>query len=182
MELMANITEALAEVMSANPAGEVVLDTLEFRHPVFIDANGNPAPVRVVANHEDLDAVLESDAPLNPGQSVRFIGMPFQFAMPPMGEGQAPQVDIIVDGASSEMVAHLESAVTQTQQVEVTHRRFLASNPAAGPQDGDPLTLYIASAKATLTRVTLTATLTDIHNSPFPSDVYRPDVFVGLVR
>jgi len=179
---MASITEALAEVYAANPKGETVLDTLEFRHPTFIDDSGNPAPIRVVADYNDLTATLEPDAPLNAGQSVTFIAVAFQFAMPSMEEGQAPQVDIIVDGASGEMIAHLESAVTQTAQIEVTHRRFLASNPAAGPQDGEPLTLYIASAQVTLTRVTATATLTDIHNSPYPSDVYRPDVFPGLAR
>lgn len=179
---MATITEALAEVYASNPQDEVVLDTLELRHPSFIDDTGNPAPIRVVADYNDLTATLEADAPLSAGQSVTFIAMAFQFTLPSMEEGQAPQVDIVLDGASAEIIGHLESAVTQTAQIEVTHRRFLASNPAAGPQDGEPLTLYIASAKATLTQVTATATLTDINNCPFPSRVYRPDDFPGLVR
>ncbi|WP_186137329.1 DUF1833 family protein [Burkholderia gladioli] len=179
---MATMEEALAEVYAANPVGEVVLDTLEFRHPAFVDADGNAVPVRIVADFQDLFARLEADAPVNPGAMVTFTAVAISFVLPDMQEGQAPQVDVVVDGASREMIAHLENAVTQTQQVEMTHRRYLASNPASGPQDGEPLTLYIASAKATLTRVTLTATLTDIHNSQFPSDVYRPDVFPGLVR
>lgn len=179
---MATMTEALAVVLASNLREEIVLGTLEFRHPAFIDASGNPAPVRVVADFNDLVARLEGDAPLNAGEDVTFIGVAFDFALPAMEEGQAPQVDIVVDGASGVMIEHLENAVAQTQQVEVTYRRFLASNPAAGPQDGEPLTLYIASAQVTLTRVTLTATLTDIHNSSFPADVYRPDVFPGLVR
>jgi hypothetical protein len=179
---MATITEALAEVYASNPQDEVVLDTLELRHPSFIDESGNPAPIRVVADHDDLLATLEADAPLDAGRSVQFIAMAFQFSLPSMEEGQAPQIDITLDGASAEIVAHLESAVTQTAQIECTHRRFLASNPAAGPQDGEPLTLYVASAKATLTQASATATLTDIHNKPFPARVYRPDDFPGLVR
>jgi hypothetical protein len=182
VELMATITEALAEVYASNPQGEVVLTTLELRHSSFIDEAGNPAPIRVVADYNHLVATLERDAPLNAGQNVTFTAVAFQFALPSMEEGQAPQIDIVIDGASAEIIGHLESAVTQTEKIECTHRRFLASNPAAGPHDEEPLTLYIASAKATLTRVTATAALTDINNSPFPSDVYSPDVFPGLVR
>ncbi|WP_213305943.1 DUF1833 family protein [Paraburkholderia sacchari] len=179
---MASITQALAEAYASNPVDEVVLDTLELRHSSFINADGSPAPIRVVADFEDLDATLEANAPLNAGQTVHFTALAFQFALPSMEEGQAPQIDIVIEGASAEIVAHLESAVAQTRQIEVTYRRFLASNPAAGPHDGEPLTLYIASAKATLTQVVATATLTDIHNAPFPGRVYRPDDFPGLVR
>ncbi|ALP62400.1 DUF1833 family protein [Paraburkholderia caribensis] len=179
---MATITEALAEVYASNPQGEVVLDTLELRHSSFIDGSGNPAPIRVVADYIDLTARLEFDAPLDAGKNVTFLAVAFQFSLPSMEEGQAPQIDIVIDGASAEIIGHLESAVTQTEEIECTHRRFLASNSGAGPQDGEPLTLYIASAKATLTRVTATATLTDINNSPFPSKVYSPNVFPGLVR
>ncbi|WP_213761980.1 DUF1833 family protein [Caballeronia sp. dw_19] len=179
---MATITEALAEVYASNPQDEVVLDTLELRHPAFIDDEGNPAPIRVVADHANLTATLESDAPLNASQTVTFIAMAFQFSLPSMEDGQAPQIDITLDDVSADIIGHLESAVTQTAQIECTHRRFLASNPAAGPQDGEPLTLYIASATANITQVTASATLTDIYNKAFPSRVYTPNDFPGLVR
>lgn len=179
---MATLSEALAEVYASNPDDDFVLDTLELRHPSFIDDDGNPAPIRVVADHQDLTATLESDAPLNAGQSVKFVAMAFQFKLPAMEEGQPPELDITLDGVSREVIVHMENAVGQTQQIEVTFRRFLASNPAAGPQDGEPLTLYAATAKATLTQVTMTASLTDVHNKPFPSRTYTPRDFPGLVR
>jgi hypothetical protein len=84
---MATITEALAEVYASNPQDEVVLTTLELRHSSFIDDAGNPAPIRVVADYNDLVATLESDAPLNAGQSVTFTAVAFQFALPSMEEG-----------------------------------------------------------------------------------------------
>src|SRR5471032_129258 len=179
---MATITEPLSEGYASNHPDEVLLDTLELRHPSFIDDDGNPAPIRVVADYDDLQAKLELDAPLDASKVVTFIAMAFQFSLPSMEEGQAPQVDIVLDGVSAEIIAHLESAVTQTAQIECTHRRFLASNPAAGPQDGEPLTLYVASATANVTQVTASATLTDIYNKAFPSRVYTPNDFPGLVR
>jgi Domain of unknown function (DUF1833) len=179
---MATLTEALAEVYASNPQDEVVLNTLELRHPTFVDDAGNPAPIRVVADYASATATLETDAPLNAGEAVQFEAMAFQFKLPAMEEGQAPQLDITLDGVSGEVVAHLENAVGQTEQIEITYRRFLASNPAAGPQDGEPLTLFASTAKATLTQVTASATLTDIHNKAFPSRTYTPTDFPGLLR
>ncbi|MBY4866784.1 DUF1833 domain-containing protein [Burkholderia anthina] len=179
---MANITEALAEVYASNPQDDYVLNTLELRHPSFIDDDGNPTAIRVVADYESLVARLEDDAPLNSGQMVRFEAMAFNFKLPSMQEGQAPELQIVLDGVSGEVIAHLENAVTMTANIEATFRRFLAANPGAGPQDGRPITLYASTAKATLTQVTMTANLTDIHNKAFPSRTYLPSDFPGLVR
>lgn len=179
---MATITEALAEVYASNPQDNFVLNTMEIRHPSFVDDSGNATAIRVVADYDALDARLEADAPLNPGQVVQFDAMAFGFKLPAMQEGQAPELQITLDGVSGEVVAHLENAVTMTADIEVTFRRFLAANPEAGPQDGRPITLYASVAKATLTRVTMTANLTDIHNKAFPSLTYLPSIFPGLVR
>ncbi|MEX3915971.1 DUF1833 family protein [Paraburkholderia sp. BR10872] len=179
---MATLSQALAEIYASNPQDDYVLNTLEIRHPTFIDNAGNPAPIRVVADHEPLQAKLEADAPLNAGDSVQFEAVAFNFKLPSMEEGQAPQLDVTLDGVSREVVSHLENAVAQTAQIEVTYRRFRAADPAAGPQDVEPLTLYASSAKATLTQVTTSATLTDIHNKAFPSRIYTTTDFPGLNR
>ncbi|RQZ24166.1 DUF1833 domain-containing protein [Burkholderia sp. Bp9017] len=179
---MATIDEALAEVYASNPQDDFVLNTLELRHPSFIDDAGNPTAIRVVAGHDSLVARLESDAPLDAAQMVRFEAMAFNFKLPSMQEGQAPELQITLDGVSGEVVEHLENAVTMTADVEVTFRRFLAASPEAGPRDGRPITLYASMAKATLTQVTMTANLTDIHNKAFPWRTYLPAVFPGLVR
>ncbi len=179
---VATITEALAEVYASNPQDDFVLNTLELRHPSFLDDAGNPTAIRVVADHEPLVARLEDDAPLNRGEMVRFEAVAFNFKLPAIEEGQAPELQIGLDGVSGEVITHLENAVTMTADIEVTYRRFLASNPSSGPQDGKPITLFASTAKATLTQVTMTANLTDIHNKTFPNRMYSPQVFVGLVR
>ncbi|NIF80133.1 DUF1833 domain-containing protein [Paraburkholderia sp. Cy-641] len=179
---MATLSEALAEVYASNPKDDFALNTLEIRHPTFVDDDGNPAPIRVVADHVPLTATLEADAPLNPGAPVEFSAMAFGFKLPTTEEGQAPQLDVTLDGVSRDVVAHLENAVAQTAQIEVTYRRFLAANPAAGPQDGEPLTLYASKANATLTQAKMSATLTDIHNKAYPSRTYTATEFPGLNR
>ena len=179
---MATITEALAEVYASNPQDDFVLNTLEIRHPSFVDDVGNPTAIRAVSDHDPLVARLESDAPLNPGEMVRYEPIGFSFKLPTMAEGQPPELQIVLDGVSGEVIEHLENAVTMTADIEVTFRRFLASNPGAGPQDGKPITLFASTAKATLTQATMTANLTDIHNKAFPGRMYSPPDFPGLVR
>lgn len=179
---MADFTEATAEVYASNPQDDLVLDTIEIRHPSFVDDAGNPTAVRAVANFESLDARLELNAPLNPGEMVSFQQVGFKLTLPALQQGQAPELQLTIDGASREIIAHLENAITMTDKVAVTFRRYLASNPSAGPQDKRPMTLYASVVKATLANVTMTASLTDIHNKAFPSELYLPSVFVGLNR
>ncbi len=179
---MATIDQALAEVYASNPQDDFVLNTLELRHPTFVDDDGNPTAIRVVANFEPLTAMLEAGAPLNAGQMVQFEALGFDFTLPSLAEGQPPELAITLKGVSWKVIVHLENAITMTDKIEVTFRRFLAASPEAGPRDGRPMTLYASVVKATLTEVTMTADLTDIHNKAFPSNVYTPTTFPGLNR
>ena len=179
---MATIDQALAEVYASNPQDDFVLNTLELRHPTFVDDNGNPTAARVVSNFEALTARLEPGAPLNAGELVRFEAAGFEFTLPKREQGQPPELSITLKGASWKIIAHLENAITMTDKIQVTYRRFLAKSPEAGPRDGRPMTLYASVVNADLDAVTMTASLTDIHNKAFPSVVYLPSVFPGLQR
>ena len=115
-------SEALAAAYASAPTDEVILDTLEFRHPAFLD-NGTPFGIRVVNDHSDLTATLEADAPLNPGASVLFYGVYFTFTRPSESDsGSVPEVEITVDNVARHLMQYLDAAKESRVPIEVTWR------------------------------------------------------------
>ena len=52
-----SLEDALKEAYASAPASEVILHTLELRHPSFTQ------PIRVVRDHAEFTCFLEADAP-----------------------------------------------------------------------------------------------------------------------
>jgi hypothetical protein len=173
--------EALKEAYAANPANDVVLDTIEIRHPAFVDDNGNPTAVRVVRGYDDIVATLEADAPMNAGEAVTFIGAAFNFTLPGFEEGQIPQLQLTLDNVSRELTAHLEQAIGQVAPIEVTYRPYLYSD-LSGPQMDPPINMLLTTVTVDVFQVTGTATLNDVHNWGFPNRSYDLTSFPGLLR
>lgn len=173
--------EALKEAYAANPTNDVVLDTIEIRHPAFVDDAGNPTAIRVVRGYDDITATLELDAPLNAGQAVTFIAAAFNFTLPGFKEGQIPQLQLTLDNVSREVTAHLEQAIGQAAPIEVTYRPFLYSDLSA-PQMDPPINMLLTTVTVDVFQVTGTATLNDVHNWGFPGRSYDLTSFPGLLR
>ncbi|WP_240202686.1 DUF1833 family protein [Burkholderia sp. LMG 13014] len=173
--------QALKEAYAANPTHEVVLDTLEIRHPAFVDDEGNQMAVRIVRGYDDVVATLERDAPLDSGQTVTFIAAAFNFTLPGFKEGEIPQLQLTLDNVSREVTAQLEQAIGQVAPIEVTYRPFLYSDLSA-PQMDPPINMLLTNVKVDVFQVTGTATLNDVHNWGFPSRMYDIASFPGLLR
>ena len=178
---MAKFSEALKEAYASNPVGEVILETLEFVHPSFVDENGNPDSLRLVNDATDLYATLELSAPHLPGQQVRFMAFPFQARLPGFELGQTPTLVTTVDNVGRELTAQLEAATASQEPIVVIHRVYLISD-LSGPQMDPPLSMTMLKATADLTKVAVTSTLDDVTNVPYPRRLYTPDEFPGLVR
>lgn len=178
---MSAMSEALAEAYACAPVQQTIFDTLEVRHPAFIDDSGNPTAIRVVIGYEDVYARIEDDAPMNAGAVVRFIAGAFRFSLPGFEEGSVPSMRITLDNVSREVTAHLEQAIEQLARIEVTYRPYLASD-LSGPQMDPPVTMTLTNVHVDVFQVTGTATLSDVHNWPFPKRKYTPTDFPGLVR
>lgn len=174
-------SEALKEAYAANPVDDVVLDTLEIRHPAFVDDSGNPTAVRIVRGYDDITATLEADAPLNPGQAVQFIACAFNFVLPGFKSGDVPQLQITLDNVSREITAHLEQAIVEITPIEITYRPYLYSDLSA-PQMDPPITMILSDVTVDVFQVTATATLNDVHNWPFPNRLYDTTSFPGLLQ
>jgi hypothetical protein len=175
------LSAALAEAYAAAPSDLVVLHTLELRHPSFVDDNGNATAVRVVRDHGDLVARLESSAPLNPGEMVTFTALAFELELPPVDTAPVPEITVTLDGVSREIVKHLDAAATSQNKIEVTYRPYLSTD-LEGPQLDPPITLVLTEVEADVFRVTGRARMLDIGNKAFPAETYTAKRFPGLTR
>lgn len=178
---MADFSEAMKEAYASNPRGEVILETLEFVHPSFVDDDNSPTAIRFVRDGSDLFATLEATAPVQPGQTVQFTAFPFDVVLPGFEEGQTPTLTITVDNVGREMTAQLEAATQSSDPIIVIYRPYLLSD-LSGPQMDPPIQMGVLKATADLMKVVFTATLDDVTNVPFPRRLYTPDDFPGLVR
>jgi len=178
---MADLSEALKEAYASNPVGQVIVETLEFRHPAFVDDNGNPAAFRVVNQNEDVFATLEVTAPLQGGQTVQFQAFAFDVQLPGFQEGETPTLKITIDNVGRELTAQLEAATSSQAPVEVTYRPYLLTD-LTGPQMDPPITMEVLSASVSLLQIEFDCSLDDVSNVAFPRRLYTPDAFPGLVR
>lgn len=178
---MTTLKQALAEAYASAPVDDVIVDTLEIRHPSFVDDQGQPTAVRICRDRVDFTATLEAGAPLNASQQVTFLACPFDFKLPGIEEGRVPQLEINIDNVDRSITAAIEMAYQQQAPIEVTYRPYLVSDPS-GPQMDPPINMTLTRVTADVFKVSGIATLNDVHNWPFPGRTYSPADFPGLVR
>jgi len=175
------LEQALKEAYASAPSDVVILHTLEFRHPNFVDEFNLPSAIRVVLDHSDHLLTLESDAPLNAGQTVTFVKFAFDFTLPEVRSSATPEIMISMDNVSRDIEDNLALAVASPYKVEVTYRPYLSTDTSA-PQMDPPLTLTLVHVEADDFKVTARASYGDAANKAFPSELYTSTRFPGLIR
>lgn len=177
------LSQAIKEAYASAPVDEIELNTLEIRHPSFIDDEGQPTAIRVVRDYTDLTAYLEADAPLNGGEEVTFIGYPFDFTLPTIEDGAAGLLQITIDNTSPEIGRYIELANESPEPIEITYRPYLASD-LSGPQMDPPLHMEVLgiSIDTGTNVITLKAGWVNLVNKLFPGKVYTYAEYPGLVR
>jgi hypothetical protein len=169
----ATLSAAIAEAYASAPTDEVVMHTLEIRHSSF------STPIRVVRDKRDFTATLEADAPEDPGAEVTFIALAFDFILPEVSRSAVPEIEIVLDNVSGEIIGYLDAAAQTAEMLEVTYRPYLLPY-ISGPQMDPPLTLVIREIRADVFRVRARAGFGDLGNKKFPSEVYTSERFPGL--
>jgi hypothetical protein len=168
-------SEALAEAYVSAPETEIILDTLEFRHPSF----GSQIP-RVVNDHIALMATLEAGAPIHGGMLVEFLPVAFRFTRPEESDtSSAPEIMIEVDNVARVLIPYIDLARESTSPIEVTWRPYLVSD-LSGPHMDPPLTLTISTISANMTSVQARAGFADLANRRFPRNEYTSKRYRGL--
>jgi hypothetical protein len=170
-----SLSQALREAFASAPSDTVILDTLEIWHPSFTE------PIRVVRDHADLVARLETGAPRDGGRKVTFTALAFEFSPPPVDTAPVPEITLSLDNVGQELADALEAAATSQDVITVTWRPFLSTD-LEGPHMDPPITLTLTDVEADTLRVTGRARMLDIGNKAFPSITYTARRFPGLAR
>lgn len=175
-----SFSEAITRAYATAPVTEVLINTLEFRHPVIVDADGNPTGRRIVNAHESVMATLEDTAPLNPGETVLFESCFFGIKKQSESDaGKMAQLTIVVANVNHLLMPYLEAQKASRTQVEVTYRPYLASD-LSGPHYDPPITLTCTTFTADTRVCTITAGFSKLTNRRWPSVEYTAKNVPGL--
>jgi hypothetical protein len=158
----------------------VEIETLELRHPGFLDENGNNVAVRIVNQQDDFTATLESDAQMNAGETVTFQACAITVKRPESSDTGRPAVEIAVANVSKLLIPYLDIAAEGKDPIYMTFRLYLSNDTSAPQSIIDYLTAQKVSAG--VLEVTCTAGFEDILNKPFGKQVYTTREYPGLDR
>lgn len=162
------MTAALEEAYACAPTNVVALETLQIDHSSF------PFPIRLVCDYQDLTATLET------GETVTFVRFAYEIQRAEVNAQGVPEVSINIDNASAEIARALDLIADSPDSIPVTMRTFRSddlSAPAGRNLPGEVIDIQITDL-----RVTLRIAFGQIANLPFPSELYTPKRFPGLVR
>jgi hypothetical protein len=178
---MADWTAAWAEAQASAPANIVQLYTLELLHPAFQDANGLPVSVRAVRDTQDHNLELESNAPLNGGETVTFTAIMFDMPWPEQEEGRAPELNIRIDNVGREIVPYLDAAVRMQAPLIVILRVYLYNSDDGSTTAGTvPIKFPLRSVSVTDSYIEGSASPADLANLRALRVVYDLQNYPGL--
>lgn len=173
-------SEALAEAAAFAVAGQPLLLTLAFYHPLIRNLAGDPMGIYLVNDHEDLLATVEDDAPLDASEEVRFIRCPMEITLPTEADDTGPgEVAITISNVTRQLVPHLTAVAYSTEPVILIARTYLPADTSA-PHETPPMRVSLRSASATVKSVTSRASFGDISNRRHPRNEYTSRTHPGL--
>ena len=175
------LSEALKEAYASAPSDVTILHTLELRHPTFFDDNGNRTAIRVVRDNVNHICTLEDTASLDAGKSVEFIAFAFDLQLPPVETVPVPEITLMLDNVSTEIIQYLDNAIETQDMIEMTYRPYLSGDTSC-PQMNPPITLVITDIQVDVLKITATARMMDIGNRSFPAENYTVSKYPGLSR
>ena len=127
------LEEAIREAYAAAPADTIPLDTLEIWHPSF------EIPIRVVSwpvegqEPTKFNLLLEDNAPRNPGETVEFLGLPFEITLPEKSQETPGEFTITVAGANDIIEPYIENAAMSGGTITAIYRSYVKGREDEGP-------------------------------------------------
>lgn len=164
------VGDALKRVYASAPAGQRTVETLQLDHPAFT--------VPFFINNTRVPWTFD----LGDGTLQTFTPVPFRVTLPAQdGKGQQ-DLQLAIDNIGREAMQALEAAAAQPLEPIVVTVRVYLNVPNSLPQNKPPLVLTMSEVDVTAAAIVGTAGRSDTLNRPFPSRLYRVDVFPGLNR
>lgn len=165
-------TNELKRVYASAPSDRRYIETMELSHPLFpytFNLTNDPVPWFFKRSAGDVGV-------------TQFQPVPFRLVFPTVdGKGQQ-DLQILLDNVGRIAMESIEAAAAlPTVNIDVVVRIYL-DVPGSEPQNDPPWRLTLQSIVIDAQSITGTATRADVLNRPFPTDLYRVDLFPGLNR
>lgn len=174
------MSEALKEAYVLAPSDDVLIHTLELRHPLFQNDAGLPDSAWITTDEASITATIEADAPVRGGEAITFISLAFRFRLAPIEISAAPVLQLQIDNVNRLIVEQLDLAVADPNKILMCYRAFLASDLSA-PQIDPPPTFTLSSVKVDPLSMRATARVDIDLNGAFPRKVYTAAEFPALI-
>lgn len=175
------LQEAIFESYASAVQDIILLYTLEFNHKAFSE------PARVCRwsaaspEPEKFYCKLEDTAPYNGGETVEFIGLPFEVQWPDKVDGNAGEFQFKVEGVGFELDADLEEAALSGGEITAIFRVFVKGHEHEGPAEvWRNISIKNPSIDATTGTVTATGSFFDWIDRTFGYN-YTPGKYPALV-
>lgn len=176
------LQRAVLESYASAVQETILLYALEINHKSFSRparvarwSAAAPEPARFLCK-------LESEAPYNPGQTVEFIGLPFEVRFPDKTEDTAGQFQFRVQGAGFELDADLEAAALSGGKITAILRIYVKGEELEGPAEIWPgINIQSPAIDATTGDVTAGGSLFDWLNRAFGYN-YTPGKYPALCK
>lgn len=169
------LSAALKEAYASAPRGQVIYLTMELRHSLLT------APIRVVLDYEDLDAYLEEDAPIEPGEQVLFRAYAFDLQRPEVSTQGWPTITLTIDNVDRMIVAAIETVLGSSEPIKATFREYLSTD-LSGPHNDPPMHLEVMDITADVFQVTATLGFPNYMNKKFPTLGYTSELCPSLAQ
>lgn len=166
------ISPELRRIYASAPFDRRWIETLELSHPMF------PQTFFITNDASSWIFLLSADAV----GGVLFQPVPFK-VQPPTIDGKGQQdLQIVIDNVGRIAMDAIEAAASlPTVNIGVVYRVYIDVS-GTPPQIDPPITLALSSIVVDAHAISGTATRADTLNKPFPSELYRVDLFPGLNR
>ncbi|EJW12729.1 Transcriptional regulator [Rhodovulum sp. PH10] len=158
----------MQEAYAANPAGEVVIETLELDHVGFAE------PVRIASNVED-DVLLPLVAG---GDPVTFRALAVAVTLPGVSEDGPTPMRVRIDNVSGLLLPYLRAAIQSTAPISVVYRAYTSAD-LTGP--GDVIDgLQLRSVDLTATTAEGEVSFREVAMEAFPRATYDGTFYPAL--
>ena len=168
------VKEAYASVDS------ILLHSIELNHSGFTN------PIRVVNNNEDVYATLESEAPYNANESVKFVACGFELTLPSIDKNKLPELVIKIDNIylpdeHKRISDYGVDALDTFDNVSLIYRMFNGKDEVLTPLEL-PYHLTLYGVSADLYTVQAKAKFFNAENEEFPKNIYSLKEFPTLMQ
>ena len=178
---MSLLEEAMAEAYASAPAETVVLYTVEIWHESLTE------PIRVVRwpqpgpEPEQFHLKLEDDADRDAGETVTFLGCPFEEKLPERGQDSPGQFELTIPAAGPLIEPYLENAALDGGPIEATFRTYVKGREDEGPVEVWPgIIMRSPSVDASSGNVTVQGSVLDWLNRKYGRNI-TPGNYPALV-